>query len=96
MIKEVLYEYLGTNGTILSPVHLEDIYYIRKFKLRADDGKQLTAEEAQQAVDLLKIINIFLKLLLFQKQNQKNGKKYNWSKLIIRFTQFQNYRRERF
>ena len=44
MIKEVLYEYLGTNGTILSPVHLEDIYYIRKFKLRADDGRQLTKD----------------------------------------------------
>lgn len=58
MIKEVLYEYLGTNGTILSPVHLEDIYYIRKFKLRADDGKQLTKDNKH-----------FLKLLLFQKQN---------------------------
>ena len=30
MTKIVMYEYLGTNGTILSPVHLEDIYYIRK------------------------------------------------------------------
>ena len=44
MTKTVLYEYLGTNGTILSPVHLEDIYYIRKFKLVADNGKKLTKD----------------------------------------------------
>lgn len=41
MQKTVLYEYLGTNGSILSPVHLEDVYYIRKIQLRADDGKIL-------------------------------------------------------
>ena len=44
MIKNVLYEYLGTNGTILSPIHLEDIYYVRKLKLQADNGKQLTKD----------------------------------------------------
>jgi hypothetical protein len=44
MIKTVLYEYLGTNGTILSPVHLEDIYYVRKLKLLADNGKRLTKD----------------------------------------------------
>jgi hypothetical protein len=42
MKKEILYQYLGTNGTITSPVHLEDIYYVRKFKLTADKGKILT------------------------------------------------------
>lgn len=44
MIKEILYEYLGTNGTILSPVHLEDIYYVRKLKLFADNGRKLTKD----------------------------------------------------
>jgi len=44
MIKSTLYEYLGTNGTILSPVHLEDIYYVRKLKLQADNGKKLTKD----------------------------------------------------
>ena len=44
MVKEVLYEYLGTNGTILSPVHLEDIYYIRKLRLFPAPGKQLTKD----------------------------------------------------
>jgi len=39
MITEVLYQYMGTNGIITSPVHLEDIYYIRLIRLIADDGK---------------------------------------------------------
>lgn len=42
MQKIVLYQYLGTNGTILSPIHLEDIYYVRKLKLIADTGYTLT------------------------------------------------------
>ena len=46
MTKIVMYEYLGTNGTILSPIHLEDIYYIRLVELRADKGKVLTDGES--------------------------------------------------
>ena len=42
MTKEVLYKYLGTNGVIESPVHLEDIYFIRINVLTADEGKILT------------------------------------------------------
>lgn len=38
MTKEVLYRYLGTNGVIESPVHLEDIYYTRICVLTADEG----------------------------------------------------------
>ena len=44
MTKQVLYKYLGTNGVIVSPVHLEDIYYVRNFKLTADPGKILTKD----------------------------------------------------
>lgn len=44
MIKEIMYTYLGTNGTICSPVHLEDIYYIRKMRLTASAGKYLTKD----------------------------------------------------
>ena len=44
MIKQVMYVYLGTNGTICSPVHLEDIYYIRKIRLTADENKVLTKD----------------------------------------------------
>ena len=45
MTKEILYTYLGTNGTITSPVHLEDIYYTRKVRLTTDAGKQLTKDD---------------------------------------------------
>lgn len=42
MKQKVFYRYLGTNGIIESPVHLEDIYYTRTISLIADDGKILT------------------------------------------------------
>lgn len=45
MKKQVLYEYLGTNGTILSPIHLEDIYYVRKLRLMSDQGFILKNKE---------------------------------------------------
>ena len=44
MKKTIKYFYLGTNGTICSPVHLEDVYYIRKVTLVADKGKRLTCD----------------------------------------------------
>lgn len=47
MTKQTLYRYLGTNGTITSPVHLEDIYFIRLAKLVADSGKQLTKDDGK-------------------------------------------------
>lgn len=45
MTKQVFYKYLGTNGVIESPVHLEDIYYIKLVRLIADKGKILTNGE---------------------------------------------------
>lgn len=42
MKKTVIYRYLGTNGIIESPVHLEDIYYVRLLRLEADEHKALT------------------------------------------------------
>ena len=42
MTKIVMYVFLGTNGTFLSPIHLEDIYYVRKLQLLADNNKRLT------------------------------------------------------
>lgn len=44
MKKEILYTYLGTNGTITSPIHLEDIYYTRSVRLSADRKKKLTKD----------------------------------------------------
>lgn len=42
MTRIVMYRYMGTNGIIESPVHLEDIYYVRFLRLIADKGKVLT------------------------------------------------------
>lgn len=42
MTRTVMYRYIGTNGIIESPVHLEDIYFVRFIKLIADDNKILT------------------------------------------------------
>lgn len=53
MVKTVLYKYLGTNGTILSPVHLEDVYYIRMLRLHADDGKRLTKDNVNKFVSIV-------------------------------------------
>lgn len=44
MTKTLLYTYLGTNGTITSPVHLEGIYSIKKYRLVADTNKVLTSD----------------------------------------------------
>lgn len=41
MIKQTLYEYLGTNGVLLTPIHLEDVYFVRKIKLTAEKDKIL-------------------------------------------------------
>lgn len=54
MTKNILYYYLGTNGTILSPVHLEDTYYVRKIRLSADENKRLT-KDGKKFVDSIVI-----------------------------------------
>ena len=53
MTKKVLYLYLGTNGTILSPVHLEDTYYVRQVELMADEGKLLTKDRVHMKKSIL-------------------------------------------
>lgn len=53
MTKTVLYEYLGTNGTLLTPIHLEDVYYIRKYRLHADDGKKLTKDNKNFVISVI-------------------------------------------
>ena len=42
MTQNKFYIYLGTNGTITSPVYLEGIYSVCKVILKADEGKMLT------------------------------------------------------
>ena len=48
MTKQVLYRYLGTNGVIESPVHLEDVYYVRINVLTADEGKILSNKKIKK------------------------------------------------
>lgn len=45
MKKKVIYKYLGTNGVIESTVHLEDIYYVCLYALKAAPGMILTNGE---------------------------------------------------
>ena len=42
MTRTVIYRYMGTNGIIESPVHLEDVYYVRLLRLTAGEGRVLT------------------------------------------------------
>ena len=44
MKKTTYYTYLGTNGTIVSAVHLPGVYSIKKYSLVADEGKKLTCD----------------------------------------------------
>lgn len=42
MTKQTFYRYLGTNGVLLTPIHLEGIYSVKLIKIIADNGKVLT------------------------------------------------------
>ena len=44
MTKQVTYTYLGTNGTLTTPIHLEGIYSVKKIVLTANEGKKLTKD----------------------------------------------------
>ena len=53
MKKKIIYRYLGTNGIIDSPIHLEDTYYIRLVYLTSDLGKKLT--NGDKIIDVIQI-----------------------------------------
>ena len=44
MTKFTYYTYLGTNGTLTTPIHLKDIYSIKTYLLVASDNKLLTKD----------------------------------------------------
>jgi hypothetical protein len=44
MTKEVLYLYTGTNGSILSPVQLEDTFFVRRLRLTSTEGKSVAKD----------------------------------------------------
>lgn len=53
MQKTILYEYLGTNGTVRTPVHLENVYSVKKLYLKADKGKLLTNGKLYQTIVII-------------------------------------------
>lgn len=55
MKKTAFYTYLGTNGTITSPVHLEGIYYVLKYRLEADENKVLTNDSGKTLVKMVTV-----------------------------------------
>jgi hypothetical protein len=42
MRKTALYTYMGTNGSLTTPIHLEGIQYILQYRLEAEGSKVLT------------------------------------------------------
>lgn len=42
MTKEFIYTYLGTNGTITTPIHLEGIPAMKKVRIKPASGKFIT------------------------------------------------------
>lgn len=44
MIKQTLYTYLGDNGTLQTPIHLEGIQSLISYTLTAEDGYLLTKD----------------------------------------------------
>jgi hypothetical protein len=51
-----MYRYLGTNGIIDSPVHLEGIYFVSSILLVADEGKSLT-KDGKSLVKSIRVAN---------------------------------------
>lgn len=44
MVKQILYTYLGDNGTLQTPIHLEGIYSVINYLITAEDGYLLTKD----------------------------------------------------
>ena len=40
-----MYKYLGTNGVLTTPIHLENIYSVKQIKLTAEPNKVLTKDK---------------------------------------------------
>lgn len=44
MTKTLFYTYLGTNGTLTTPIHLPNVYCVKKYQLVASNKKKLTKD----------------------------------------------------
>lgn len=48
------YTYLGTNGTLKTPIHLKDMYSIKSYLLIADENKVITnGIETHSSIEVL-------------------------------------------
>lgn len=56
MKKTKLYTYLGTNGTLTTPIHLEGIYSIEEIVLTAELNKALTNDGGNTLVSSVKVL----------------------------------------
>jgi hypothetical protein len=45
MIKYLYYNYLGDNGTLLSPIHLPGVYCIKKYMISPDDDSKVLTKD---------------------------------------------------
>ena len=55
MKKTPIYTYLGTNGTITSPVHLEGSYSIVKYRLEAAAGMILVKDNGAITAEVVTV-----------------------------------------
>lgn len=58
MIKITEYTYLGTNGTLTTPIHLEGIYSVKKCKMIADKDFILTNGAKQRKIVIVPLEEI--------------------------------------
>jgi hypothetical protein len=42
MTKELMYTYLGTNGSVTTPIHLEGVPAMKKVRIKPAIGKRIT------------------------------------------------------
>lgn len=55
MTQEKLYTYLGLNGTVTTPIQLQNVPAIINVRLRADDGKVLTNDGGISTVEIVTV-----------------------------------------
>lgn len=55
MTQEKLYTYLGLNGTVTTPIQLQNVPAIINVRLRADDGKVLTNDGGISTAEIVTV-----------------------------------------
>ena len=55
MKKTPIYTYLGTNGTITSPVHLEGIYSVLKYHLEVESSDKFLTKDDKTFVKIITV-----------------------------------------